>query len=164
MKTYIGIDNGVTGSIGIIYTRQGVSVQRHMPVIKCLNYTKSKQFLNRVNGTALTEFLREYHQPCSNTMAAIERPMVNPGRFKATISAVRCLEAVLIVLELLKIPYMYIDSKEWQRELLPSGLQKDELKVASMQVGQRLFPHIDFSSFDDADGILIAEYIKRKSL
>lgn len=163
MKTYIGIDNGVTGSVGVICQHaKTTTTQIHMPVTKCLNYTKAKQFLNRVNGSALTEFLEEHNQP--NILAAIERPMVNPGRFKATMSAVRCLEAVLIVLEILKIPYLFLDSKEWQKEMLPSGLEKDELKVASMQVGQRLFPKVDFSDFDDADGLLIAEHIRRKGL
>lgn len=159
-KVYIGIDNGVTGSIGIINWNGGN--QYAMPVIKQLNYTKTKQFLNRVNGDALTTIIGEN---CSdNVLVAIERPMVNPGRFKATISAIRCLEATLIVIELFKIPYVYLDSKEWQKVMLPSGLEKGELKVASMQVGQRLFPKVDFSEFDDADGLLIAEYCRRKGL
>lgn len=163
MKTYIGIDNGVTGSIGIISTHKALVNQIPIPVKYELNYTKSKQYLNRVNGVALTELLEEYYYP-SGIIAGIERPMVNPGRFKATISAIRCLEATLIVLESLKIPYLYLDSKEWQKELLPSGLEKEELKHASLQIGKRLFPNIDFKKFNDADGILIAEYLKRRKL
>ena len=35
---------------------------------------------------------------------------------------------------------MYIDSKEWQKELLPSGCKGEELKTASRDIGCRLFP------------------------
>ena len=73
-----------------------------------------------------------------------------------------CLEATIIVLELLKIPFEYIDSKAWQRELLPKGLRKEELKKASLDVGRRLFPQIDWTKFKDADGLLIAEWGRRK--
>lgn len=77
-------------------------------------------------------------------------------------SAIRALEATLTVLEFLKIPYAFCDSKEWQRELLPKGLRKEELKTASLQVGKRLFPSVNFDGFKDADGLLIAEYCRRK--
>ena len=107
----------------------------------------------------------------------IERPMVNPCRFTATVSAVRALEATLIVLEALAIPYEYIDSKEWQRELLPKGLWKAkltktgrtvqkaesaDLKFASIEVAKRLFPNAPTLKVGDADGMLIAEYARRK--
>ena len=67
----------------------------------------------------------------------------------------------MIVIEQLRLPYRYIDSKEWQKELLPSGLAKLELKIASLQIGQRLFPNVNFKGFPDADGLLIAEWARR---
>lgn len=89
--------------------------------------------------------------------------MVNPGRFLATASALRACEATLIVIESLKIPYQWIDSKEWQKALLPSGLKGPQLKKASKEIGLRLFPNIQLKH-EDYDGLLIAEYARRQQL
>jgi len=158
LKNYLGIDNGVTGSIGIILDNEYNYFKT--PVKKELSYTKTKQWLNRIDFDILKKDLNIYNIH----LAVIERPMVNPGRFKATMSAMRALEATQIILEQLKIPYQWIDSKEWQKAMLPAGLEKEELKEASLQIGKRLFPNIKWDDFDDADGILIAEYARRKSL
>lgn len=154
---YVGIDNGVSGNIGILHS---VAKPRyyHTPIKKELNYTKTKKWLNRIDIEKLGDLL----DLAEETIVFIERPMVNPGRFQASVSALRALEATLIVLEQLKLSYQYIDSKEWQKELLPSGLRGDELKKASLQVGERLFPKINFKGFNDADGLLIAEYCRRQ--
>lgn len=84
---------------------------------------------------------------------------------KALNSAMRSMEATLIVLELLQIPYVWLDSKSWQSELLPHGLKgTDELKKASMDVGIRRFPQFKelIQKHKDSDGILIAEYCRMK--
>lgn len=163
-KTYFGFDNGVTGTLGIIREDNTYSIIK-IPVKKELSYTKTKQNITRVDFPILNEYISSYSKS-SNVMAIIERPMVNPGRFKATISAIRCLESVLICLELNEIPMRYIDSKSWQKELLPSGLKKEELKKASMDIGCRLFPLYKnlIQKHKDADGILIAEYARRNNL
>lgn len=158
MKNYLGIDNGVTGSIGIILDNQYFYFKT--PVKKELSYTKTKQWLNRIDFDILKKDL----SILNIHLAVIERPMVNPGRFKATMSAMRALEATQIILEQLKIPYQWIDSKEWQKAMLPAGLEKEELKEASLQIGKRLFPNIKWDEFDDADGILIAEYARRTGI
>lgn len=154
---FLGIDNGVSGSIGIV--NQTSSVYLSMPIKRVLNYTKSKQFLNRIDVDNLRLILSAYSS--LEMLCLVERPMINPTRFKATVSAIRALEATIIVLEALKIPYQYIDSKEWQKSLLPSGLRGPELKLASLEVGKRLFPSINFKGCKDADGLLIAEHGRR---
>jgi hypothetical protein len=165
MKTYIGIDNGVTGSIAVITDQ--ISRMYKTPTVLQQSYTKKKQNISRLN---VKEFASMVSCPAEynfNKLAIIERPLVNPRMFKATMSAVRCLEATLTVLESLEIPYMYIDSKEWQRDLLPQGIKgKDELKKASLDIGCRLFPHLKETIIKqkDADGILIAEWARRKGL
>lgn len=159
MKTYIGIDNGVSGTIGVIEPNYVTFIQT--PVKSEQNYTKTKGNVTRIDGVVLMEYLNGL----SSCMVLIERPMVNPKRFKATTSALRALEATLVVLEALQLPYQYIDSKEWQRELLPKGVKgSDELKKASKDIGIRLFPkHKELiEKHGDADGLLIAEYCKRK--
>lgn len=154
----IGIDNGVSGSIAILEEHQE-AVFLKTPVNTHLSYTKVKQNISRINTDLLSDILDLDNS--EHTFVFLERPMINPARFKASISAARALEATLITLEDLKLPYQYIDSKEWQKVLLPKGLHKEELKIASLDVGKRLFPTIDFKGFKDADGLLIAEYGRR---
>ena len=159
---FIGIDNGTSGSIAILPERgdsKVVPIFIKMPVKKCLNYTKTKQWINRIDTVSLKSLLSPYNP--QDIILAMERPMIFPRRFKATISAVRALEATTLVLEDLKIAYDIIDSKVWQKLLLPSGAKGEELKEASLQVGHRLFPQVDLGKFKDADGLLIAEYLRR---
>ena len=115
-KVFIGIDNGVTGSMGVI-TENSYNFLK-IPVIKELSYTKVKQYITRLNFLEFDKILKDYIF-IDNTIILIERPMVNPTRYKATLSAIRCLEATLIAIELNKISYMYINSSQWQKELLP---------------------------------------------
>lgn len=163
-NVYIGIDNGVTGAIGVIITTPGEENYslEPMPVVKEQSYTKAKNIITRVDFSYLYEILSVYED---NPIVLIERPMVNPMRFKATMSALRCLEAVLNCVEILEYPRMYIDSKEWQKVMLPSGLEKEALKKVSADIGLRLFPKIKLNSkLKDADAILMAEWARRSNL
>ena len=157
----IAIDNGVTGSVGII-KGNGEPVHFAMPVFEEYNYTKVKAKLHRIDTKLLK--IRIIQEIASsqrfNILCVIERPMINPMRWKASVSAIRALEATQIVLEELCIPYRWIDSREWQKALLPSGLKGDELKKASLDIGRRFFPHIQFKK--DADAMLIAKYAQMK--
>jgi len=88
--------------------------------------------------------------------------MVNPGRFNATLSAMRALEAMQIFLEGRRVPYGFIDSKEWQKALLPAGIKgSEELKDAADTVCRRLFPKIAVCK-GGGDSLLIAHYLKNK--
>jgi len=155
---YIGCDNGVTGSIGIIKSDGSFYTAFKTPVKKELSYTKKAQYANRVDVPTLMGLLNPYKNNCKCVM---ERPMINPTRWLASMSARGALEATIIVMEMLCISYSYIDSKEWQKEMLPSGIKGSALlKKASLDIGRRLFPSIKHAK--DADGILIAEYIRRR--
>jgi hypothetical protein len=153
---FIGIDNGVSGSIGILNGEEATYI--HTPVKSELSYTKNAQRISRIDGIELQKVFDPYVK--ENVIIFIERPLVNPMMFKATLSAMRSLEATLIVIELNKFAYRYIDSKEWQRKFLPTGLEKGELKKASLQIAQRMFPKIDYKGFADGDGLLIAAYAR----
>lgn len=155
---YLGIDNGVTGTLTIVDEKGALQLHRAMPVKTELSYTKEKQNISRIDVPALTDLLIAYLPPEPTTHCMIERPMINPIRFKASVSAARALEATLVVLEDLKIPYRYIDSREWQKKMLPNGLKGPELKSAAKDVARRIFPHVQTK---DADSILIAEYARR---
>lgn len=161
-RIYIGIDNGVTGTIGVV----GNGIQPkfyHTPTKKEQDYTRAKKNVTRLDCSGLQSILNEYNHDC--LFALIERPMINPSRWAASMSAARCLEAELIVLEMLGIGHQFIDSREWQKELLPKGIQgSDEQKKASKDIGNRLFPQFTDFKHPDRDGLLIAEYARRKGL
>lgn len=162
MFSYIGIDNGVSGSVGIITVYLDLRIESKLykiPIFKSLDYVKKERYLNRVDIKSLSDLLKNYNS--ENCFVGLERPMVNPRRFRASVSALRALEAVLIVLEQLKLPFRYIDSKEWQKELFGKEKVKD-LKKMSLEVAKRLYPQINYDEFVDADGLLIATYIMKK--
>jgi hypothetical protein len=156
-RAFIGIDNGVTGAITILSDSGVVLKHIKTPVTNHLNYTKKKAFINRVNFITLRSELANI-AVSYDSFCMIERPMVNPMRWVASVSALRCLEATEILLEILQIPYQFIDSKEWQKALLPSGLKKEELKKTADHVAKRLFPKIEIVN---SDSLLIAEYCRR---
>lgn len=158
-RYFCGIDNGVSGSIGLINADTGAYEFHITPTRKELNYTKAKAYITRIKPLELTKILSVAG---SGSMVMIERPMVNPGRFQATVSALRCFEATITVLETLGLPYSVCDSKEWQREVLPKGCSGDELKSASSDVGNRLYPESKTVKHPDRDGMLIAHYCKIK--
>ena len=168
MKTYIGIDNGVTGSIGVIY-ENGEVEYISTPTFPQLSYTKKAQNITRIDTQELRTILSGIISNSSSKQfkILIERPFVNPTGFKATQSSMRSLEATLIVLEDFGLSYEYIDSKEWQKKLLPEGIKGTaNLKSASADIGLRLYPQLkrEIAKQKDADGILIAEHGRRSGL
>lgn len=160
-KIWVGIDNGVSGTIGIV--GEGIDpVFVKTPVKKEQDYTKAKKIITRLDYSKFMELFSGLNK--NDVCVVIERVMVNPQRFAATVSALRCHEAELIMIELLGCKHMFIDSKEWQKVMLPKGCSGDELKKASLDIGNRLFPQFEGLKHPDRDGILIAEYARRKNL
>lgn len=160
MKTYIGIDNGVSGTIGIV-TQSGESLFIKTPVKKEQDYTKKKKEISRIDAGRLIEVLSKYGES-KECFIVMERPLVNPTRFQATASALRCHEAELIIIESLGIPFQFVDSKDWQKDMLPKGCE--DTKKASLEIGARLFPQFRDFKHPDRDGILMAEWARRKAL
>lgn len=160
-KVYIGLDNGTSGTIGIVGD-DIYPIIVHTPTKKEQNYTKAKQNITRLDWKGFSELISQF---CDyDVIAVMERPLVNPGRFKATTTALRCFEAQLVLVESLGCRIIYVDSKDWQKEMLPKGTQGEELKKASLDIGNRLFPVYAEFKHPDRDGLLIAEYARRKNL
>jgi len=163
---YVGIDNGVSGSMGFVRD-SGIGSMRMIPTRSELSYTKAKRNITRVNWAVLRDVIYQEvgKNPPYVVRVFVERPMVNPMRFMATASALRALEATLIVLEWYRFPLQYVDSREWQKVMLPSGLKgADQLKRASHDIGCRLFPEMAdaIKKHGDADGLLMAEWARRE--
>ena len=160
-KVFIGIDNGVSGSIGVV----GDSIEPlfiKTPVKKEQDYTKAKKISTRLDYSRFMDMLKRYDK--NDISVIMERPLVNPTRFAATASALRCHEAELIMIEIKGCRHQFIDSKEWQKVLLPKGCKGEDLKKASLDIGNRLFPQFEDVKHPDRDGILIAEYARRNNL
>jgi hypothetical protein len=169
-RTYIGIDNGVTGTYGIIHCIDGVkqkAIFSNTPVIEEQSYTKKKQNIKRLDWKKFGGILKEWKD--HNPYIIIEQPYVNatdPRMVKTIISGHRFLEALIITIEWLNIPYRYITSREWQKMLI-TGTKipyAKEWKILSTQLGIREFPEFADTKAPDFDGIWIAEWARRSNL
>ena len=156
-------DNGTTGTIG---WRCGCTTHEmiEVPVKKRASFHKSPRSTTVIDVDALEKALRDMLdrakvKPC-DVIAYRERPMINPKRWQASMSASRADEAETIVLERMGIEYHYVDSKAWQRHILPSsgkkGTTSDILKAESKDIGCKLFEHLStiINKHGDTDGIL----------
>lgn len=142
---YIGIDNGVSGTIGILDNEGNALYFGKTPV------KKSRDKGARLDWYKLESLLREYLP----AVCLIERPFTHPKRWKASISAARCDEAEKCVLERLGIKYDTIDSRLWQKVLGSTG----GLKYASLELGNDLYPQYKQHKHPDRDGLLIAKHL-----
>ena len=159
---WVGIDNGVSGTIGFVGDNIAPLIV-HTPVKKEQDYTKAKKVISRLDYSKFMQLFDKYNK--NDIIVIQERPLINPTRFTSTVSAARCHEAELIMLEIMGLKHMFIDSKEWQKALLPKGIKgSDEQKKASFDIGNRLFPQFEDFKHKDRDGLLIAEYGRRKNL
>jgi hypothetical protein len=158
-KNYIGWDNGVTGALALL-REDGRADWYKMPVKYELSFQKEEQHIHRVDIKQLRKILSNWNLAITDTIITIERPLFNPMRWKASISAARCLEATLIIIEEFGFNLEFIDSRVWQKILLPNINGSSELKKASAALGKKLYPNIKFKS--DADALLIAYYAKNK--
>lgn len=164
-KLFVGLDNGVTGTIGTItqdYNNSIIAYYFGKVPTKITPY-KTKE-IKRINKNALKNMINSYH--CDKIYIAIENPLMNSKRFSSTMSAMRALEATEIAIEELDtkpISIEYIPALWWQDIFLTDVTGKD-LKSESYMVGISLFPKIiDYHDHDDCDGILIAEWLRRKT-
>lgn len=170
MKFYIGIDNGTSGTIGFRSATYSAIIETPMHMEQ--SYTKKEKRISRISRAELLDAIKScYANACKaegvesmEMLAVIERPMINPSRFVASVSAARSIEATLCVLEDNGIPLMYVDSRDWQPKILPRGAKGDALKTASHDIGIRLFPlhKATIDHHKDADGLLIAEVARRE--
>lgn len=139
---YIAIDNGVTGAVAV-NSSDYVDFFK-TPTVDDIQYTKKPQGVTRLDGGTLYRALAKAAKCSYRVYILIERPLVNPRRFIPSMSAVRCLEATLVVLGMLNdkygnIYYRYIDSREWQGAMIPR-VTGDALKTASTKLAIERFP------------------------
>lgn len=155
----LGIDNGTTGSIGIITPKD----IRFMETPAMKSYLgKARREIKRVDHKTFIQLILELGAsfPEEEINAFIERPYT--GQFvNAMLPGQRAFEAILVCLEQQGIPYDVIDSKTWQKAILgPEIKGSDALKEASRKKGCQLYPDLSdiINDHGDADGLLIAHH------
>ena len=161
---FLAFDNGVTGALAT-YNSVNQKLDFHLSkdyIKKELSYTKVEKHITRIDTPKLRGIISSAIEQSSSPIAIIERPMVNPTRFVASCSALRALEATLVVLEEFSIPVVYCDSKEWQHKLLGKNPLVDT-KENSRNLGLELYPQFEKEiSKQDADALLILHWFKNK--
>jgi hypothetical protein len=160
---YIAMDNGATGSLSIYKSTTGETYFKKVPTIWGQDYTQKKKNIDRLDTPQIKATINEWLSPEETVFCYIERPMINPARFQASISAARALEATIIMMESLEIEYEVIDSKRWQKKMLPAGTKGEaDLKQASFDIGLQMHPKLvkEIIEQNDADALLMVEYAK----
>jgi len=168
----VGIDNGQSGSIGII--APGRITYAPIPTKDYLHYGKKGAISKRLDRKALALMLRDafnYGGPgwvgIDNIRVYIERPF--SGKFiNAVVPAHRFFESTICVMEdfdwdscgHIGLGYEVVDSGPWQKSVLGNVHGSAELKKASKLRGIQLYPQLatEITKHGDGDGLLIAHY------
>lgn len=162
----IGIDNGQSGSIGII--TPSATTFCATPTQDYLHYGKKGSISQRLDRAALHKMIWGACPLLPNSVTQvdasavrvyIERPF--SGKFmNAALPAHRFFEATIIVMEDLGLGYEVVDSGPWQKAMLGNVSGSAELKKASKLRGLQMYPQFkDFiNKHKDADGLLIARH------
>ena len=132
-----------------------------VPTSMAQDFTKKKQNVTRIQFNVLRSFLSNF----PGAQVVMERPMINPTRYKATLSAVRCIEATLCVLESLDLPEHIIDDRVWKKGLFPAGVKGPAAnKQMSTTLGCKRFPELkkQIKMQGDADAMFIADYCRKE--
>lgn len=156
-------NSGTTGTVGWLGYR-GMSKMVEIPVKKRTSFHKVPHSMTVIDVEELERRICYwmdwgYTEPAA-VIAYRERPVINPKRWSESLTAIRADEAVTIMLERMGIKYQYVDSKAWQRHILPSfgkaGTTSDMLKAESKDIGLKMFKSLSdiIEKHGDADGIL----------
>lgn len=160
--TVIGIDNGASGSIGVLNTYGVTPYFGSVPTQDSVYYARSRASLpRRLDRKQLTSFLRGFRD-FGEVRAFVERPFT--GKFvHAMLLSHRFFEATICTLEDLGIGLEVVDSRDWQKPLFGGIKGSDELKRASKIRGIELYPKLKdaITKQGDADGLLIAHHFFR---
>jgi hypothetical protein len=160
IRNAIGIDNGSTGSIGVV--GPGGVFYYHTPVKVEQDYTIEKKNVTRLDHFEFEKILKKHIN--KDTVILLERPLVNPAKFQTTLYAVRVFEAQLVVLDRLGLKrgddYKIQDSRSWQKKYLNGVTGSSAKKQASFDIGLSMFPETMATIIKqgDADGLLLALY------
>lgn len=169
----IGIDNGSTGTLcSWIINNQIEFIET--PAKTELNYQKEINYIDRLDHGFLTNWLKniikrakKIYKDELKVIIILERPMVNPQRFDASLNAIRVFEAMLVIIQQLNLNYIVIDSKQWQHYYFGKDTQFIDLKIESLKKGIEIINALHIKNeiitdlikkHGDADALLITKF------
>lgn len=177
IQLVIGLDNGATGTICAIIPQFKYLDFIQTPSIISLDYPKDIQYINRVDTEEITKWIKKnikkakkFYKTEIKSIIIMQRPMVNPQRFKQSGHALRAFEATIIALQKLKLDYVIIDSKKWQHYFFGKNTMLLDLKAQSMKKGLQNLNNYQIKKKNkeqmsdiikkhgDADGMLICQF------
>jgi hypothetical protein len=156
----LGIDNGVTGSLAIIGPSHAAMTSTPT---RDATMGRAGKIIRRVDTVELIQWIKNA-MPVDNmatVQAYIERPFTGSAMMiNTTVLAARAFEATVIALEQLGIGYEVVDSRDWQKPMLPGVTGRENLKRASKAKGIQLYPALKpyIEQVGDADSLLIARW------
>lgn len=162
MKYYVGIDNGVTGTIAVVDSEGTLHHWCRTPVTRTASFYKKNAYINRIHRTGLRKLLEPFKD--KNVKVLMEYPSINPTRFASSISAAASFEATWGVIEDMGLPVEFIPAIQWQKALLPGKTGSFDTKKASTDLARRLFPRLRIPPTSDGDALLLCEYARRNNL
>ena len=166
MRIFCAIDNGCTGTIGAVTEDGSWASFMPVPTYKSLDYNRSKpRHTTHVDYDKLHGLLSSLGKQ-GDLRLVTERPMKNPRLFTATVSGVRAHEILLAVTRSLGVDIEEtMDSRNWQTAMC-GPFEKGKSKEASVAAGCELFPEHSplIRKHGDADGLLMAEFFRRRVL
>lgn len=176
-KLYLGIDNGSTGSYTFLNGNGELLCFKPVPTFKLKKWTTSSK-QGHITVIDIESLKRELEliikdKNIDEIVCNIERPAVGFSGWSiwTSLSGVVAWVSVQYVLISLGIKYNTIDSKQWQKLLIPQALGKKDskkkkrgernkyLKIESDKLARELFPDITLKNSGDGDSINIAYYL-----
>lgn len=178
-KLFIGIDNGSSGSYTIINECGELICFEHVPTFKIKKWATSNNkqgHITVIDVNTLEQMLSKYIKSIDkeNIYCFIERPAVGFSGWSiwTSLSGIVAWVSVQYALLNLGIKYDTIDSKQWQKYLIPQALGKKDkskpmkrgdrnkyLKIESDKLAKELYPDIELKNSGDGDSINIAHYL-----
>jgi len=159
----LGLDNGTTGSLSVYDTNLNIMALHTLPVKKELDYTKKAKHITRIDYPGMCDLLNRIKAGTNDIHCYMEKPFMAGAMFMQTsINAFRCFESELIALEESEVGYTVINSKDWQKQVLPKGIKgRKELKKAALDIAKRLYPYLSEKlNIENADSVLISHHFK----
>jgi len=160
-KVYIGTDNGLSG--GIVAIKNGkIILKIIMPVI---NSTKTRREYNLPEIAAVFRKLKNDNE---DIIVALEKSLIVPmsGRL-SIVSTSFCFGMMRGMLTALKIPYVIVSARVWQKAIFV-GMDRKDTKLASITYCTRLYPEEDFKATERCkklhdgitDALCLAKYVE----
>lgn len=138
----VGVDNGLSGGLAA-YSDTGILTVAPMPIITMSTKTGHK---NEYDIPAIIQWFSSLTEPVR--MVVLEKAHAFPGMSaQSTFANGRNVGIMEGILAALKLPYVVVHSKTWQKKVF-EGIRHDDTKQASILVAQRLFPGISFLPSD----------------